>query len=807
MPIANVQPPNHSLKPQKVADPDVKHLEGSNQTLEIDNETDVKVPPKTALFHPNRHRTVLEVSPDVEERGPNPDVEGAKNRCQMVVVDSDTDVEEVEVPKIRRTPPNMPKTPVVEMEAQNPDVGGPQNGCQTPVDSDTDVELESSNSALEGPKNGHQMLMVDSDTDVEEDRVSPDVGCPQTHRTTPNVSKSQNIATETHSADVECSQKGRQMLMADSDTDAEENGANPDVGYPKTNQTTPNIPKKQIIEVETQNAGVEGSKKGHHMLVVDSDTDVEEDISNPDVECPESHRKAPRDPDVRTETTNRDAEGRQTLLVESDTDVEEDTSSPEGGTPKTHRVTQNVPKNPHVEAESPDPCAEGPQNEHWTLVVDSDTDVEENGVNPDVGCKKTHRITHKDPNVKVKNSNPDVEEQRNEHCNLEVDNDTDVEDNDLRQVVLHPKSHKTPQNTWKGPTVVMETPNPDVGGLSRGSVASNGDSDTDVEDRDALPNIGAPKPHGTTHEVMDTVAKMAAAPDVDSKQPTWTNNDPDVKTTFPVLDVGAPKAHSPVLNVDSDTDVEDNDDIPDVGTAQGCQGAPGEPDVAMSPPNPDVSPPVSPRDSSDTDMEEVAPTPDVRGLRSHVRFQNRPHPDVVGTSVVGTGSNTDMEETDPNHWNLSPKRPSFPSKCEGDTSAVGMVPNHHALAPNPDVKASNPDVGAQRRTRGTPAKGGDAAVPPDVSTPKSPHPDPNSAVAGDADGGPKSDRATPGRDTAAAVTESDTEGKWGGPRCVGPLSRTHGALLNALSSPPHLHRRPRPLPGAHPELLATGGQG
>ncbi|KAM6364624.1 LOW QUALITY PROTEIN: mediator of DNA damage checkpoint protein 1 [Pluvialis apricaria] len=755
-PTPNVQPPNHCLKPQKVADPDVKHLEGSSQALDIESETDVKVPPKTALFHPNHHRTALEVSsdPDVEERGPNPDVEGPKSRCQMVVVDSDTDVEEVEVPKIRRTPPNMPKTPGVEMETPNPDVGSPQNGCQTLVDSDTDVELESSNSVVEGPQNGHQMLVVDSDTDVEEGGVSPDVGCPRTHRATQNVSKSRNIAMETHGADVECSQKGHHILMVDSDTDVEEDGADPDVGYPETHhQTTQNIPKNQIIETEMQNAGVGGSKKGQDLLVVDSDTDVEEGTSNPDVESPESHRTAHREPAVRTETTNRNVGGRRTLLVESDTDVEEDSSSPESGTPKTHRATQNVPKNPRVVKESPHPCAEGPQKEHWTLVVDSDIDVEETGVNPDAGRKKIRRVTRKDQNVEVKNSNPDGEERRNEHWNLEVDSDTDVEDDNLRRGVLHPKSLKTPENTAKVPTVVMETPNPDVGGLSRGSVASNGDSDTDVED---LPDAGAPKPHGTTREVMDTVAKMAAAPDVDPKRPTRTNDDPDVKATFPTPDVGAPKAHSPVLNVDSDTDVEDNDDIPDVGTVQGCRGPPGDPDVAMRAPNPGVSPPARPQDSSDTDMEEVAPTPDVRGLRSHGRFQNRPHPDVVGTSVVGTASNTDMEETGPNRWNFSPKRPDFPSKREGDTDVAGMVPNHHNLAPNADVETPNPDVGTQRRTRGSPGTGRDPAALPDVSSPKPPHPAPNSAVAGDADGAAGSARATPGGDTAA-VTESDPD--------------------------------------------------
>ncbi|XP_074990846.1 mediator of DNA damage checkpoint protein 1 isoform X7 [Calonectris borealis] len=784
MAIPNVQPQNRSLNPQKVANPDVEHLAGSNPPLDVERDTDVRGPPETALFHPNCHRAALEVSsnPDVEERDPNPDVGGAKNGCRMLVVDSDTDVEEVEVlpdvgrPKIRRTAPNVPKTPGVEMKTPNPDVGGPKNGCWTLVDSDTDVEMENSKSAVEGPQNGHQMLTVDSDTDVEENGANPDVGCSQTHRTTQNVPKPQNIEKETHNADVEGSQKGHQLLTVDSDTDVEENGANPDVGYPKPHQTTQNVPKNQLTEMETQSAAVEGSQKARQMLVVDSDTDVEEDTANPDVGCPESHRTAPRDPDVKTETPNGDVEVQRTLLVESDTDVEEDASDPDVGTSKTHRATQNVPRNPRVETESPNPGVEGPQNKRWTLVVDSDTDVEENEVNPAVGCPKIHRITRKDPDVEVKNPNPDVDDPPREHWNLEVDSDTDVEDDDLSRRVLRPKSHKTPQNTRKDPTVVLETPNPDVGGLSRGSVASNGDSDTDVEDLNALPDAGAPKPHGTTPEVTDTVAKMAAAPDVDPEGPTRTHDAPDVKVTSPFPDVGAPKAQCPALNVDSDTDVEDNGVIPDVGAVRVCQGVSGDPDVAATPPNPDVSSPARPGDGSDTDMEEVAPTPDVRSLRTRIRIQNRLHPDVGGPT---TGTDTDVEKTDPKRQKSSPKGPRLSPKSHGATNVEGTVPKPHDSAPNPDVEAPRPDVGAQQRNGETPVRGKDPAVPPDVSASKSLRLAPNLGVTGDAG-------ATSGRDTGAAVAESDTdaEGKWGGPGHRGPPPRPPGSLLKGLPPPP-----------------------
>ncbi|XP_010569548.1 PREDICTED: mediator of DNA damage checkpoint protein 1 [Haliaeetus leucocephalus] len=180
--------------------------------------------------------------------------------------------------------------------------------------------------------------------------------------------------------------------------------------------------------------------------------DVEERGPDPDVGCPESHRTAPGDPDVMTGTTDRDVEGRRTLLVESDTDVEEDTSNPDVEPPKTHRATQNVPRNPHLEMESPNPHAEGPRNKLWTIVVDSDTDVEENEVNPDVGHPKIHRIVCRDPVVEGETPNPSVKEPQKKYWNLELDSDTDIEE-DWSQAALCPKSHKTPQNTRKVPTV------------------------------------------------------------------------------------------------------------------------------------------------------------------------------------------------------------------------------------------------------------------------------------------------------------------------------------------------------------------
>ncbi|XP_068265271.1 mediator of DNA damage checkpoint protein 1 isoform X2 [Nyctibius grandis] len=659
-PTITMRAPGDTASPRVVPESDPE---------EPDVRPDVRRPRK------RRRKPAWGQRPDVGERAPHADVGGAKKRWRVLVVDSDTDVEDGDIlpdvgaPKLLRMAPNGPESPDVEREAPNPDVGGPQNGRWPLVDSDTDVEMESS--AAGGPREGQQMLVVDSDTDVEENGVNPDVGHPKTHRMTQNVPKTQTMAMETRNADVEGSPKGHRMFMVDSDTDVEENGVNPDVGHPKIHKTTQNIPKPPNIVMETHNADVEGSPKGHRRLVVDSDTDVEEDTSNPDVGCPESHQMPPRDPDVQTATMNRGVEGRWRLLVDSDTDVEEDAPNPDVG---THRASPDVQRNQHVGTGSPNPRVGGPQNKAWTLVVDSDTDVEEKEENPDVGWPIIHRITSKDPN-------PDVEEPQKERWS--PDSETDVKEDDLGQGGLCPQSHKTPQTTQKHPTVVMETPNPDVGGLRCGSVATDGDSDTDVEDLNALPGAGAPKRGGTSHEVSDPVANMTAAPDVDLEGWTRTNAHPDVKAMSANPDVEGPKAQCPLPNAGSDTDVEDNGVIPDVGATRGSWGAPGDPDVAVTSPNPDVSPPASHGDSSDTD--EMLPTPDVR---RRIWFRNPPCPDGAPPTPRG---HTDVEVTDPKCRKLSPKR-RFPQKSLGDPDVERTVSKHHVSAPKTSEEAQNPDV-------------------------------------------------------------------------------------------------------------------
>ncbi|XP_037227947.1 transforming acidic coiled-coil-containing protein 2-like isoform X2 [Falco rusticolus] len=308
------EPPNDLPDPQKGGDPDAKHLEGPDPALESDRA--VKATPKTALFHPNRRWATLEACsrPDVEERGPNPDV------------------------------------------------GGPQKGCWVLGDSDTDVELENSTSAVEGPRNGHRALVSESDPDVEGGGADPDVGCPPSHRT------------------------GRQVIVSDSDTDVELNGAEPDVGHPKPHRPTQNEATPPLPEAKAPNAAVGGSQAGGWVLVVDSDTDVEEELSNPDVGCLEGPGAAPREPDVKAGTASRCAgEARGALLLESDTDVEEELSNPDVGCLEGPGAAPREPdvKEPDVKAGT---ASRRAGEARGALLLESDTDVEEELSDPDVGA-------------------------------------------------------------------------------------------------------------------------------------------------------------------------------------------------------------------------------------------------------------------------------------------------------------------------------------------------------------------------------------------------------------------------------------
>ncbi|KAF1532334.1 Mediator of DNA damage checkpoint protein 1, partial [Eudyptes sclateri] len=231
-------------------------------------------------------------------------------------------------------------------------------------------------------------------------------------------------------------------------------------------------------------------------------------------------------------------------------------------------------------------------------------------------------------------------------------------------------------------------PNPDVGGAKNGCRMLVVDSDTDVEEAEVLPDVGCPKIRRTAPNTPKT---------------------PGVEMETPNPDVGGPKNGRWAL-VDSDTDVETEN------SNSAVEGPKDEhrtlvPDVAVTAPNPDVSPPASPGDGSDTDMEEVAPTPDVRSLRSRIWTRNQPHPDVGGPT---TGSDAVVEEPDPKRRKPPPKGQSWSPKSPGDARVGGMVPKGGDSAPGTAVEAPNPDVGARQRAGETPARDEDPTEPPDV---------------------------------------------------------------------------------------------
>ncbi|XP_069738046.1 mediator of DNA damage checkpoint protein 1 isoform X2 [Phaenicophaeus curvirostris] len=338
--------------------------------------------------------------------------------------------------------------------------------------------------------------------------------------------------------------------------------ANPDVLRARNGGRGPAGAGDPDVGAGTPNPDV-GTPPNGLWAASDSDPDVEG--SDPDVEG--------ADPDVQPRRRPPDA-SRCSVPGAPDPDV---AASPGG--PWGLRVDSDTDVEEEGEAADPDVGApEGPPGGArvggWTLVVESDTDVEEEeGAHPDVGRPRVPQAASGGPDVEAKAANPDVEGPAG---SLEVGSDTDVEEDGADPDVL--AALRTPRNIWTAPTVVMETPSPDVGGA------------------------------------------------------------------------GA-------------TDGEENGGAPDVGAARG-----GGPDVARRRPPlppPDVSPPTS-----DTDVEEVAPTPDVR---RRLRPRPRPRPDVGG-----------------------PLPAVAPPELQSEPSDPAVAPSDPAVAPSdPAVAPPDPDVEPQ----------------------------------------------------------------------------------------------------------------
>ncbi|XP_062490394.1 mediator of DNA damage checkpoint protein 1 [Pezoporus occidentalis] len=398
---------------------------------------------------------------------------------------------------------------------------------------------------------------------------------------------------------------------------------------------------------------------------------------------------------------------------------------PDVGGPKRQRLGA---------ASAPDPDVEGPDNGGWLLAVDSDTDVEGEEPHPDVAAPSNGH-------------NADVEGAPHGpgYQLLVLDSDTDVEEEEGG----HPDAGPP-----RDPAVKAEPP----------AGAAAGDSDTDVEGGTSDPDMApetppllGPRLQGLLVESDTDVEEDGGSPDVGSAKIQMCHKEHVLVTETPKPDVGGPQG------VDTDTDGEDEDltqcflppwkppavvlesPVPDVGAMV-------KPDVGTVPPDPAVSP-------ASSDREEVAPTPDVRQLRSRVRFQAFPHPDVVGSGA----------ETAPNSWKRAPKPRSskevIPSRSDVNPDVAApspdvashnpdakapdadarasnpdvRSPNPDVVTPNPDVAppdphlvAPNPDVGAEGHGGNTPTMV--PVVPMDASTPKSPHLDSCSGVTDGADG-------------------------------------------------------------------------
>ncbi|KAM4643575.1 mediator of DNA damage checkpoint protein 1 [Amazona ochrocephala] len=448
------------------------------------------------------------------------------------------------------------------------------------------------------------------------------------------------------------------------------------------------------VAAEGPSPDVEGAGSGGWVLVVDSDTDVEDEGPHPDVGAPPNGRGALEDSDTDVEREPPPEalapphNGHQLLVVDSDTDVEEDAADPDVRPPKPPR---DRPRHPDVGLEDPHPHGQRPRAALQRLLVDSDTDVEEAEGSPDVGrggaqmCRAERVLVMETPK-------PDVGEPQG------VDSDTDVEDEDLTQCVLRPRA---PQNPRKRSMVVLESPVPDVGGMPKPDVlatppnpaVSPPSSDTDTGEVAPTPDVWDPRsctrfqafPHpdvvgsgaGTAPNSWKTAPKSRSN---GGMMPSHDNISPDPDVEAPSPDVVAPSPDVRASNPDVRTP------SPDVRTPDPDVRAPS-PDVRAS--NPDVRTPSPDVRTPDPDVR--APSPDVR----------TPDPDVRAPDPDGRAPSPDGRTPDPDVRTPSPDV---------------MTPSPDVRAPSPDVRAPNPDVRAPNPDGRAPSPA--VRIPdPDVRTP------------------------------------------------------------------------------------------
>ncbi|XP_059727511.1 mediator of DNA damage checkpoint protein 1 [Haemorhous mexicanus] len=720
----------------KTPNPEVLWLKNACGTLLLESDTDVEEeeadpeaePPKRLKITQNIPET-----PDVAGKTPNPDVSGPKMQHRMELVDSDTDVDEdpdVQPKKRLKVTQNMPGIP--------------------------DVEVETASPVVTTPKIGHWRILMDSDTDVEEEEENPDVQPQNRLRMTQNVSETPDVAAKPLNPDISGPKRHSQMLLLDSDTDVEDE-VNPDVQPPKRLKVTQNMPRIPNAEVATPNPAVERPKISNQMLVEDSDTDVEED---PDVQPPKRLRRTPnlpKTPDVRWGTPNPDVSGptirSQMLLVDSDTDVEED---PDVQPLKRLRVTQNVPETPDVAAKSPNPDVSGPGIRCQAFLVDSDADVEEGEEeNPDTETLKKLEMTQnvpESPDVVAQTPIPDVGMTKNGCQALLVDSDTDVE-KEVNADVHPSKRWEIPQNVPQTPDVPTQPPNPAVKGSQRGHGALLVDSDTDVEEEEN-PDVGSLKrlkPAPNVPETPDVRLKMPnpdvsgtkigsgmllvdsetdveedeVGPDVQPfKRQKITQNvpeTPDVLTPTQNLAVGSSESRGGALVVESDPDVEEDEADPDVRPSKKkkiTQDVPGTPDVGRLQRTQNVA------KTPDVEGEEEGWDPDVA-----TQLFLPPNSDVGEAEVdpdVGSPEQSkmtqkpleipDVEEEEASDPNVA-TQPFLPSPDVGSPKPLKMTLNPPKI---PDVEEETPDSDEEEEQESDPDVATQLFLPsPDVVNPES----------------------------------------------------------------------------------------
>ncbi|OXB52847.1 hypothetical protein ASZ78_001793 [Callipepla squamata] len=442
---------------------------GGHQDPEVGSDTDIEgeeLNPDVPHARNQRTPHTTPKEPTVVMETPSPDPKGPQIvGYQNLEVDSDTDIEgeelnpDVSLPKNhlrdQRMPHMTPKEPTVGMETPNADPKGLQSG-------------------------GYRSLEVDSDTDVEEE-LNPDVPHIRNRRMPHMTPKDLTVVMETPNADPKGPQSRAQNLQVDSDTDIEGEELNPDVPHLRDQRTPHMTPRDPASVMETPSPEPKGLQSEYQDPEVGSDTDVEGEELNPDVLHPEnplrdqrSPHMTPKEPTLVMETPNADPKGPQSgghhiLEVDSDTDVEEELNPDVPHLEnhlRDHTSPHITPKCPTVVTETPNPDPKGPRSEDHSLEVDSDTDIEGDQLNPNVTHPENHlrdqrspHMTPKDPPVGMETPSPDPKGPRSgAHQDPEVGSDTEGS-SDAEEVFPTPhvrilRSRIPPQNSAVGSTAM-----------------------------------------------------------------------------------------------------------------------------------------------------------------------------------------------------------------------------------------------------------------------------------------------------------------------------------------------------------------